>query len=222
MARDPSRLHDALSPTLVDRLSRLARPDWTRTVLARRVVAGALTLLALALAVRDDPADDRVAIVTTAHDLGPGTVLTEADLRLTSLPARDVPDGALGGVDEGVGHTLTGPARSGEALTDVRLLGSRLATATAGPDARVVPLRIDDAEVANLLRVGDRVDILAVDAEGAAAPRVLASAATVVLVGPDDGGRSARAPVVLAALPESTATAVAAASLTGALTVTLH
>ncbi|MGW0041573.1 SAF domain-containing protein [Rhodococcus sp. NPDC003348] len=222
MTRDFERLRDVLSPTPVDRFARLIRPDWTRTALARRVLAGALTVLALLLAVRDHPGDDRVEVVTAAHDLSPGAVLHESDLRLAALPAAAVPGGALRGLDDALGHTLAGPARSGEALTDVRLLGSRLAEGTAGPDARIVPLRIDDSEVAGLLRAGDRVDILAVDPEGGAAPRVLASAATVVLVGQRDGGRSAPAPVVLAALPEATATAVAAASLTGALTVTLR
>ncbi|MFD4291693.1 SAF domain-containing protein [Rhodococcus sp. NPDC058505] len=220
MVRDARRRPGALSPTPVDRLLRLTRPDWTRTALPRRIAAGILAALALVLAIRGEQTD-RVSIVATARDLGPGTVLTAADLRLLDVPD-PVPDGSLRSLDAAVGHTLAGPARAGEPLTDVRILGSRLAEAAAGPDARIVPVRIEDAEVAGLVRVGDRVDILAVDAEGAAAPRVLASAATVVLVGEKDDGRAARAPVVLAALPEATATTVAAASLTGALTVTFH
>lgn len=222
MARDLARLRDALSPTLLDRLVRRTRPDWTRTALARRLAACALTAVAVVLAVRGDPGQDRVPIVTATRDLAPGDVLTGTDLTLTEVASASLPEGALRAIDEGVGHTLVGPARSGEIVTDVRLLGPRLADAAAGPDARLVPVRIEDAEVAGLVRVGDRVDILAVDAEGSGPPRVLATAAAVVLVGEQGGGRAVRAPVLLAALPAPTANAVAAASLTGAVTVTLH
>ncbi|WP_345351784.1 SAF domain-containing protein [Rhodococcus olei] len=222
MDRTPGRRDDDLSPTPFDRIGHLIRPAWARTPVVRRVAAGALTLLALALAVRGDPGDDREPVVTVTRDLAPGSVLGAEDVRTTHLASSAVPAGSVHTVDDALGHTLAGPARSGEILTDVRLLGSRLAGAAAGPDARIVPLRIDDTEVAALLRVGDRVDILAVDGEHSAEPRVLASAATVVLVSPGEDGRTRRGPVVLAALPENAATAVAAASLTGALTVTFH
>ncbi|EME19496.1 SAF domain-containing protein [Rhodococcus triatomae] len=222
MARDVGRLRDALSPTALDRVSRLTRPDWTRSTTGRRAAAGALALLALVLAIRGDPDDDRVEVVTAAHDLTPGTLLGEADLHLTALPAAGVPDGAVLSPDDVVGRTLAGPARAGEPLTDVRVLGSRLADAAAGPDGRIVPLRIDDTEVARLLRAGDIVDILTVDAEGSATPRVLATDATVVLAATRESGRTSGEPAVLVALPEASATEVAAATMTGAITVTLH
>lgn len=214
---------DDLSPTPLARLLRLTRlPDWAHTAVPRRVAAVVLVLLSLALAVRPDPDTDRVAVVTVTRDLAPGAVLTATDLQLSAVAAPTVPDGSLRSLDDAVGHTLASPARTGEALTDVRLLGSPLATAAAGPDARVVPLRIADTEVAGLLRVGDRVDILTVDTERGTDPRLLASGAAVVLVSPGESGRAAREPVVLVALPADVATTVAAAALGSALTVTLH
>ncbi len=222
MDRNPGGPRNDLSPTLLDRLTDLARPAWVREARTRRIVAAALCLIALALAVRGDPGSDRVPVVTLTRDLTPGSVVTVGDIRLSSLADASVPSGALRSADDAVGHTLAGPARSGEVLTDVRLLGSRLAEAAAGPDARTVPLRIDDPEVAALVRVGDRVDVLTVNGEDSTAPRLLATAATVVLVAPSDDARSRRGPVVLVALAESSATQLAAASLTSALTVTIH
>ncbi|MFD1810901.1 SAF domain-containing protein [Rhodococcus gannanensis] len=222
MPRDAGRFRDALSPTALDRVARLTRPDWSRSTTGRRVAAAVLAAVALLLAVRGDPDDDRVEVVTAARDLAPGTLLGDEDLHVTALPAAVVPAGVVHSPGDVVGRTLAGPARSGEPLTDVRVLGSRLADAAAGPDARIVPLRIDDTEVAGLLRAGDVVDILTVDAEGSGAPRVLASNATVVLAAARDTGRTAGEPAVLVALPQVSATEVAAATMTGAITVTLH
>ncbi|MET4611197.1 Flp pilus assembly protein CpaB [Rhodococcus sp. PvR044] len=221
-----SRRADRLDPTWADRLSRLTRPGSARVAVARRVLAGALALTAVILLLRGDPSDDQVAVVAAARDLTPGLVLRADDVRLVQLGAATVPTGALRGIEDAIGHTLTGPARAGETLTDLRMLGPRLANAaTNSPDARVVPIRLADPEVTDLLREGDRVDVLTVnsDTEGPEPDaRVLASAATVILVSPNDSARGARERVVMLALPAGEATTVAAASLSTALTVTFH
>ncbi|MFD4183126.1 SAF domain-containing protein [Rhodococcus sp. NPDC058514] len=224
--RPGSSRAERLDPTWADRLSRLTRPGPARVTAVRRVLAAALALTAVVLLLRGDPADDRVAVVAAAHDLTPGLILGADDVRLVELVAATVPVGALRTLDDAVGHTLTGPARAGETLTDVRMLGPRLANAaTNSSDARVVPIRLADPEVTDLLREGDRVDVLTVDADTdgpAPAARVLASAATVILVSPNDSGHGARERVVMLALPSDQATTVAAASLSTALTVTFH
>lgn len=222
MDRTSARPRDDLSPTLLDRLTGLATPGRVGDPRVRRIAAAALGLVAVALAVRGDPGTDRVPIVTVTRDLAPGSVLAGGDVRLSPTVEGSVPSGALRTAGDAVGHTLAGPARSGEVLTDVRLLGSRLAEAAAGPDARTVPLRIDDPELAALVRVGDRVDVLTVDGEGSTTPRLLAASATVVLVAPSADTRSRRGPVILVALGEAAATQLAAASLSSALTVTIH
>ncbi|MDY6870105.1 MAG: flagellar biosynthesis protein FlgA, partial [Actinomycetota bacterium] len=48
---------ESLDPTPLARLTGL-RPDWTRTVAARRIAAAALVVLAAVAAVRSDPDGD--------------------------------------------------------------------------------------------------------------------------------------------------------------------
>ena len=69
-------------------------------------------------------------------------------------------DGSQADLATVVGSTLASPTRRGEVLTDVRLLGSRLAESTAGPGARIVPLHLADSALIDLVRVGDVVDVL--------------------------------------------------------------
>jgi len=210
----------------------MLRPDWTRTVLARRVAAGGLVVLAGLAALRSNPAGDYAEVVVADRDLRPGAALTLADVRLEKRLASTIPDGALVDVGAVAGSTLAGPTRRGEVITDVRLLGSRLAEAAiaskAGPGARIVPLRLADSALIDLVRVGDVVDVLAAPATGAAetpqaAPKVVATDAVVVLVSAKpkiqgtDGDR-----VVLVALPARVANTVAGSALGQAVTLTLH
>jgi Flp pilus assembly protein CpaB len=219
---------ESLNPSPASRLAQALRPDWTRTAAARRVTAGALVVLAGVAALRPDPADGRADVVVFAHDLAPGVELTTADLRIESRSKTTIPDGSQADPATLVGSTLAGPARRGEVITDVRLLSPRLAEATAGPDARVVPLRLADAALLDLIRPGDVVDVLAADSAtpGGAVdeqPRVVATDAVVVLVSEEvtSPGRGDDR-VVLVALPAHTANEVAGASLTQAVTLTLH
>jgi Flp pilus assembly protein CpaB len=219
---------ESLNPSPASRLAQALRPDWTRTAAARRVTAGALVVLAGVAALRPDPADGRAEVVVFAHDLAPGVELTAADLRIESRSKTTIPDGSQADPATLLGSTLAGPARRGEVITDVRLLSPRLAEATAGPDARVVPLRLADAALLDLIRPGDVVDVLAADSAtpGGAVderPRVVATNAVVVLVSEEvtSPGRGDDR-VVLVALPAHTANEVAGASLTQAVTLTLH
>ena len=221
---------ESLNPTILTRIQHGMRPDWTRTVAARRVTAGALVLLAAAAALRPDPSDGRADVVVATRDLAPGVELVAADLRIESHSATTLPDGSLARAEDLVGTTLAGPARRGEVLTDVRVLGSRLADAAAGPDARVVPVHLADAALLDLVRPGDVVDVLAVgDSTGtgptgaadAPRPRVVATDAVVVLVSAKKK-EVARDGVVLVALPAAAAIEVAGASLSQAITLTFH
>jgi Flp pilus assembly protein CpaB len=215
---------ESLNPTLLSRVSRALRPDFTRTLLARRIAAGGLVVLAGVAAFRPDPADADTEVVIAVRDLNPGVTLTADDLSIQRRSATTVPDGALGAVDVAVGATLAGPARRGEIITDARVLGSRLAGLAAGPDARVVPLHLADAAVLDLIRPGDVVDVLgAVSAETDAEPRVVAANAIVVLVSARQKSAGARDDrVVLVALPATAANALAGATLVQTVTLTIH
>lgn len=197
-------------------------------MLARRVAAGGLVVLAGIATLRSNPDGDRADVVVAARDLRPGTALTLDDVRIEKRLAATVPDGSPANLGVVVGSTLAGPARRGEVLTDVRLLGSRLAESTAGPGARIVPLHLSDSALIDLVRVGDVVDVLAApatdsQATGQAVSRVVATDAVVVLVSAKpkvqaaDGDRA-----VLVALPARVANTVAGSALGQTVTFVLH
>jgi len=214
---------ESLNPTLLERISRALRPNFTRTVLARRTAAGLLVVLAGILALRPDPAGAIQSAVVASRDLSPGAALTADDIRLEKRSAATLPDGTQTDLTI-IGATLAGPVRRGEVLTDARVLTPRLAGLSAGPDARVVPLHLADAAVLDLIRTGDVVDILgAASADAEARPRVVASNAVVVLVSakPKTLGPS-NDRVVLVALPAPAAHTLAGATLVQTVTLTIH
>jgi Flp pilus assembly protein CpaB len=216
---------ESLNPSFLSRLL-AARPDWSRTVAARRIAAGALVILAAVVALRSDPHGDSTEIVVATRDLASGVELTADDVRLENRTAATVPDGSQSDIGTVIGATLAGPARRGEVLTDVRVLGPRLAESVAGPDARIVALPLSDSALLDLVRPGDVVDVLAAGPESTgsdAQPRLVATDAVVVLVSEKPkgaGGGSDR--VVLVAVGAHTANDVAAAALLQSVTLTFH
>jgi Flp pilus assembly protein CpaB len=142
-------------PRLLRRLRRL--------VLARRrLLAAACAGLAVATALQANaaPPEPRTPVLTAARDLPPGTVLAATDLVPVDFAPESVPVGVVAR-GEAVGRVTVGPVRAGEPLTDARLLGGSLLAAY--PAAVAAPVRIGDAASVDLLRVGDRVSILAAD-----------------------------------------------------------
>src|SRR3954469_6638532 len=215
---------DSLNPSVLSRLL-AARPDWSRKLAARRVAAGVLVILAAVVALRSDPQGDRTEIVVATRDLSSGVELTADDVKLENRTAAMVPNGAQSDVKAVVGATLAGPARRGEVLTDVRVLGPRLAESVAGPDARILPLPLADTAVLDLVRPGDVVDVLAGSSEAGAdvRPQLVATNAVVVLVSekPKGAGNGSDR-VVLVAVGAHTANELAAAALLQTLTLTFH
>jgi len=212
---------ESLNPTLLERVSRSLRPDFARTLVARRMAAGFLVVLAGIVALRPDPAGAIHSVAVASRDLSPGASLTADDIRLEKRSAATLPDGAQTDLSI-IGMTLAGPVRRGEVITDARVLNPRLAGLTAGPDARVVPLRLADAAVLDLIRPGDVVDILGA-ATTEARPKVVATNAVVVLVSAKSktlGASNDR--VVLVALPAPAAHTLAGATLVQTVTVAIH
>ncbi|MGV9783598.1 SAF domain-containing protein [Nocardia farcinica] len=201
------------------------RPSWVDATLARRILAGALVAVAGVLQLRGDPGAARIPVVVAARELPPGTVLAAADLTVAPHEAGSLPAGAVRDPAVLTGATLTAAMHPGEVFTDLRVVGPRLAEVAAGtPDARIVPIRLADTAVAEILRAGDRVDVIGGETDddsGTRPVRTLAADAAVVLVSePTERGRAER--VVLVAMDAEHAVAVAAASLHTALTVVFH
>ncbi|WP_245573442.1 SAF domain-containing protein [Amycolatopsis benzoatilytica] len=164
--------------------------------------------------------------MVAAHDLPAGSVLRTADVRAVALPDHLRPAGSLSSADAVTGRLLSGAARSGEPITDVRLVGNSLPV-SGEPGAVTVAVRIADSAVAELLQPGQRVDVIA-GASTTNSASVLARGAVVVTVrrSGESGGRSwgppQQGPLVLVAVPPQVATQVAASSLERPVAVTLR
>lgn len=150
----------------LERVSRGLRSARRAVLARRRLLAALLTGVAVAAGIHaaKAPPPPSVAVTVAARDLPAGTVLAAADLTTREFTPGSVPDDL---VAEPAGRALAGPLRRGEPVTDVRLVGPAL---TEGhPELTAVPLRLPDAGMVELLRVGDRVDLVAADPQGGAA-----------------------------------------------------
>ncbi|MGY1600969.1 Flp pilus assembly protein CpaB [Geodermatophilus sp. SYSU D00815] len=193
----------------------------------RRLAAALLAATALVLALRSpEPAavggPHLVAVAVAAADLPAGAVLTGADLTTARLPAEAVPRGAVADPHDLAGRRLAGGVRSGEPLTDVRLVGPGL---TAGLPAGQVaaPVRLADLAVAGLVRTGDRVDVLATAPDAGTAEVVAAGALVLAATAPpgDAATASEDAGLLVLAVDAATAARLAAVATTATLTVSL-
>ncbi|MGZ4486615.1 MAG: SAF domain-containing protein [Nocardioides sp.] len=153
-------------PTHPRRLPTVVR----RAVLRRRrPLAALLAAVAVATGLHATlaPPPARVAVAVAARDLPAGAVLDARDVTRAWFAPGSVPAGLAGPV---TGRVLAAPLRRGEPVTDVRLLGPALAAAYPGLVA--VPVRFPDAAMVGLLRVGDRLDVVAADPQGSGARTV--------------------------------------------------
>lgn len=139
----------------------------------RLIVAGlvAVAVLCGIDAARPTSPDTR-SVWVAARDLSGGTPLGATDVRAERLPLLDVPVGALSTATTPVGRLLAAPMRSGEPITDVRLLGPSLLAATDDPGVVAVPVRVADGPAAiALVHPGDLVDVIeATDDESGVSP----------------------------------------------------
>jgi Flp pilus assembly protein CpaB len=196
--------------------------SWHRRKLAVVLaVAAALTGINAAL----PPEPLTVAVVRAASRLDGGRILTAADLTSSRVPVDAAPDGALGDLSAVVGQKLTAPITRGQVLTNLSIV-------SAGRSVRrglvVAPLRLADADVVALLKVGDVVDVVAADGE---ARRAVVVARAVRVVGlpqaPEDTGiggsiSTSSGALALVEVDPKTATLLAQAAVSATLSVVLR
>jgi Flp pilus assembly protein CpaB len=216
------------------------------------LLAGLSVLLALS-ALRPAPGrpgavGPTVSVLVAGHDLAAGVTLRESDVRVGSYPAGLVPDGALRPTDAVAGRRLVLPARSGEALTDVRFVSNGLLDQLSGPGSVAAPVRIADAGEVALVRPGDRVDVLASAASGTSGTSAIsptsgasassaaggqfrdvaqtavpvASGAVVLSVPTSTASSAADGGLVVLAVPAETARALAGAASSDRLSLVLR
>ena len=208
------------SPWLARTRRRLRRAVLTHRRLLAALAAASAAAIALQAAAAPPPAT--TPVLTAAHDLGAGTVLTSDDLRGVGFAPGTVPDGALD-ARQALGRTTVGPVREGEPITDARLLDGGLVDGLPGLVA--VPVRIGDPGAVDLLRVGDRVDVLAADPQGRS-PAQLVAADALILAIPRTRADQVPGPLsgalVVLAVPEQTARDLATAGVSSFLSVLLR
>jgi Flp pilus assembly protein CpaB len=196
-----------------------------RMILARRrslsaVLAGSAVLVGFQAAT--DPPPTTVPVLTAARDLPGGVVVSRDDLALVGFTPASVPEGVVATADEVVGRTTTTPFRAGEPVTDVRLVhGSVL---DGYPGSVAVPVRIGDPGAVGMLRVGDRIDVLAADPQRPGPARVVADDMPVLALprADDPGGSLVSGALVVLAVPPSTAAALAGAGVAEYLSVVVN
>lgn len=184
----------------------------------RRLLAALLTGVAALAGFRAvaPPEEPTVAVVVAAHDLHAGARLSGSDLTTARFRPGTEPDGLL---RDPTGHTLATALRRGEPVTDSRVLGPSLTEGLLGVVA--TPVRLPDAATASLLRVGDRVDVLAADPQGGPTVTLARSALVLALPAPADDAVADALPgrLVVLGLEADEVPPVAGASVTRFLTV---
>jgi Flp pilus assembly protein CpaB len=158
----------------------------------------------------------RVLVTVAAHDLGAGTRLGPGDLATVRFAPGTVPAGQI---RDPVGRQLAGPVRRGQPITDAELLGAGLVRDR--PDLVALPVRLPDTAVAELLRAGEEVDVVAVDPQGGTAATVAHAALVLALPPPPDDAAADGLPgrVVVLGVHAGEVSAVSAAGVARFLTI---
>lgn len=167
-----------------------------------------------------------VDILTATTDLPAGSTLTAEDISARPFPADHIPPGAFTDTTQLIGRLLAAPMAQGEAVTQSRLM-------SVGPRAdglHTVPVRLADAEMADLLAPGAIIDLVLPmgDTSSPLAGEVIAAGALVVTVPrrPREGtfGASPRSSgsLVVVATDRRTAVALAAVGLRSGLGVIIQ
>lgn len=147
----------------------------------RRLLAVGCVAVAMISALRATaaPPPTTVAVQVLTRAVPAGTVIEAGDLGVVAFAPGSVPDDLAA---DPVGRAVATAVARGEPLTTTRLVGAALAT---GAGRRAMPVRFPDAGTAGLLRVGDRIDVVAVDPQGAAAALVATDVPVLAVPRPD-------------------------------------
>lgn len=154
----------------------------------RRWVAAALASLAVLCALSAlTPGDPPVSsLLVAAADMPTGHVLTANDLTYATWSAESAVQLPLTDQASVLGRPLAAPIERGEPLTSTRVVGPNYLDQLQGTQqAELVgaPVRLADAHQAQLIRPGDRIDVLAAsDTRESSIARTVATDALVLSV----------------------------------------
>jgi Flp pilus assembly protein CpaB len=204
-------------PPTPARLADRLRPVRRAVLRRRRLIAALLTGVAVAAGVHAaaGPAPATVPVLVAGRDLPAGARIGEADLETVRFAPGSVPEAVA---DDPVGELLAAPLRSGEPVTDVRLVGPDLTLGQPGLVA--VPVRLPDPGMVALLDVGDRIDLLATDPQAGGADVVATDVPVLAIPGADDQATASGLPgrLVVVGADGAEVSAVAAAAVRSVVT----
>lgn len=190
---------------------------WHRRTFAA-LLAGIAVYAGLSALTSDD--DDSAQTVLAARPIAGGQIITAADLELTHVPRRALPEGAISDPGAVLGRTAVAPIPRRSALTGSDLLtGGTLVR----PGRVALPVTLGSA-AAELLTVGDTIDIIGagtdsgvkgVIAGGVRVVAMPAAADTGALAGSDEA-------LVLIDVTPDVAARVSTAAAISALSFALH
>jgi Flp pilus assembly protein CpaB len=173
--------------------------------------------------------------VVALHDLAPGSRLRLDDVAVQPRPDQGLPDDAVADPASLLGRTVVFPVHAGE-VTTARAVVSDTLLSAFGPDVRATPVHLADDTSSLLLRAGDVVDVLSAsaahigDTPGTARAVVVASRVRVLVApsvatttgGPLSTGGTPSSQVLVLATTADEALALAAAAVSGHLSVTVR
>ena len=180
------------------------------------LLAGAAVLVGVG-AITPSPPPSAIAVVA-ARDLDAGARLSSDDLRTVRVARSLMPMSGALGEQAAIGAVLAAPMRAGEVLTDRSVVGPPL---LAGyPDGTIAAaVRLPDADIAALLRTGDRIDVYAAVAEVGEPAALIAGSVTVVAAPEPSGDTGLGGAVIVVAATPDQAARLAGAAATSALSV---
>lgn len=150
----------------------------------RRILAIGVAMLAVALslAALAPEHEETVPILVAARDLPAGSALRAQDLRMVQVPVSLLPANRFGTADPPEGSRLAIPLLAGTPLLETMIIGPGLLAGTP-PGTVAVPLRLNDASTATLLRAGQQVNVVLTEGNGFESKitsQVLARSATIL------------------------------------------
>jgi len=155
-----------------------------------------------------------VTVVAAARDLPAGTKLAASDLIRLELGADVVPSGSVGAPDRLAGAVLNGPVTARTPITSATVATG---AALASPGFVVMAVPMPSAALADVVKAGSRIDLIASKGPVASNVRVVAAPAPVA-----SGMLTPAERVLLVEVSLDAAGAVAAAVDSGTLTVTVR
>jgi pilus assembly protein CpaB len=180
------------------------------------LAAVAAVLTGISAAAPEGPA--MITVVKAKSQLPGGAVLSAEDLVIDLVAASDVPNGALSDPHALIGRTLAVPVAENQMMTPLTMIAART---SVSPGNVIAPLRLADTALAALLRPGDVVDVIAADTQAEQAVVVAAGARVVTIPElPDEqAGGSLDGALVLIDVDAQTASIVAKAAASAALSI---